>query len=93
MELTNFHLGRAQKAELRKRADARGVTLAQEIRVAVGAYLDNAPTVEEMELLELVSKHVEQALGEMNETLAETNRRAEEIFFELERLRGCVPTR
>lgn len=86
MELTNFHLGRAQKQALKERAKARGSNLAEEIRTAVDSYLSGV-TRAELEVLDAATRQAESAIAEMNQMLAETNRKADRIFAELDRLR------
>lgn len=87
MELTNFHLGKAQKKALRKRAEARGSNLAEEIRSAVDAYLSGI-TLDELALLDAATRQAEGAIAEMNAMLEQTNRKAERVFTELRKLRG-----
>jgi uncharacterized protein YhaN len=90
MEVTNFHLGRAQKNELRKRAIAKGTNVAEEIRSAVDAYLAGV-TPEELELLDAATRQAQAAFEEMAQQLEETNCKAARIFAELEQLRGGLP--
>lgn len=87
LELTNFHLGRVQKQALKERAKARGSNLAEEIRNAVDAYLSGV-TLEELELLDMVTKQAESHIVEMSAMLDATNHKADRIFAELEKLRG-----
>ena len=91
MEVTNFHLGRNQKAELRKRAQARGTNVAEELRNAVDAYLSGVASSEDLELLDVATRKAQTDIAEMAEQLDETNRRADRIFAELEQLRGGRP--
>ena len=86
-ELTNFHLRRGQKRALKERAKAKGTNVAEEIRNAIDAYLGRV-TPEALELLDVATKQAERTIGEMTEMLDATNRRADLIFSELERLRG-----
>lgn len=87
MELTNFHLGRRQKAALRARAKAKGTNVAQEIRNAIDAYLSGI-TAEELGLLDAATQQAAEAIAQMNASLKSTNRKASAVFAELERLRG-----
>ena len=87
LELTNFHLGRSQKRALKERAKARGTNLAEEIRSAVDAYLAGI-TPEELALLDAATKHAARDIAEMNEMLEATNRKADRIFAELEKIRA-----
>jgi len=91
MEVTNFHLGRQQKNELRKRAIARRTTVAEEIRSAVDAYLTGAAPGD-LELLDVATRQAQADIAEMAEQLDLTNRKADRIFAELEQLRGGRPT-
>ncbi len=88
MELTNFHLGKAQKQALRLRAKARGSNVAEELRSAVDAYLSGGVAPEQLELLDAATRQAQAAIDEMNSLLAATNRRAEAVFAELEALRA-----
>lgn len=90
MELTNFHLGRDQKRALRDRAKHKGTNLAEEIRSAVDAYLSGV-TSEELELLDAATQRAQADIDAMTAMLDATNRRAELIFKELEKLRGGRP--
>jgi hypothetical protein len=90
MELTNFHLGRKQKQALKERAQAKGTNMAEEIRNAVDAYLAGV-TPEELELLDAATNQTASAIAEMSEMLEATNRKADRIFAELEKLRGNRP--
>lgn len=90
MELTNFHLGRKQKAALKARAKAKGSNVAEEIRCAVDAYLSGV-TSEELEMLDVATRQAESAIAEMSQMLEATNRKADAVFAELERLRGGPP--
>lgn len=90
MELTNFHLGRKQKAALKERARAKGTNVAEEIRSAVDAYLSGVAP-EDLELLDAATKQAADAIAEMNDMLDATNRNADRIFAELEKLRGGRP--
>jgi hypothetical protein len=89
MELTNFHLGRKQKTALRERARAKGTNVAEEIRNAVDAYLSGV-SPEELDLLEIATRKAQSDIAEMVELLDATNRKADEIFAQLERLRGSA---
>lgn len=90
MELTNFHLGRSQKQALRERAKANGSNLAEEIRHAVDAYLSGI-TPDELALLDAATRHAQTTLAEMSAMLEETNRKADRVFAEMERMRGSRP--
>lgn len=90
MELTNFHLGRQQKQALKDRAAANGTSVAEEIRNAVDAYLGGV-TQDDLKLLDAATRQAQGAIAEMNQMLAATNRRADQVFAELERLRGSAP--
>ena len=90
MELTNFHLGRKQKQALKERARAKGTNVAEEIRSAVDAYLCGV-TPQELELLDAAARQAAGAITEMNDMLDATNRRADQIFAEMEKLRGGRP--
>ena len=87
MELTNFHLGRSQKLALKERAKAKGTNVAEEIRNAVDAYLTGV-TPEELELLEAATRHAASGIAEMNMMLEATNRKADQVFAEMAKLRG-----
>jgi uncharacterized membrane protein len=89
MELTNFHLGRQQKIALKQRAMANGTNVAEELRIAVDAYLSGV-TPQELALLDAASRNAEKTIGEMNAMLEATNRRADEVFAELEHMRGAA---
>jgi len=86
MELTNFHLGRRQKAALRARAKANGTNVAEEIRSAVDAYLSGV-TSEELALLDAATRQAAHDIAEMTEMLEATNHKAEAVFAELGRMR------
>ena len=90
MELTNFHLGRKQKQALKERAQAKGTNVAEEIRRAVDAYLCGVRP-EELELLDAATKQAAGMIAEMSDMLEATNRKADRIFAELEKLRGDRP--
>ena len=90
LELTNFHLGRAQKQALKKRAKAKGSNMAEELRSAVSAYLSGV-TPDELALLDAATTQAEVAIAEMNAMLDETNRKAARVFAELAALRGADP--
>ena len=90
MELTNFHLGRHQKQALKERAKAHGTNIAEEIRSAIEAYLSGV-TPEELELLDVATKHAERTIAEMTQMLDEINDKARRVFDELEALRGGSP--
>jgi hypothetical protein len=91
MELTNFHLGRRQKAALRARAKANGTNVAEELRTAVDAYLSGI-TPDELALLDAATRQAAEAIAEMADMLKATNRKADAVFAELERLhRGQSP--
>jgi hypothetical protein len=64
--------------------------LAEEIRNAVDAYLSGV-TPDELELLDVATRHAASAISEMSAMLEATNRKADAIFAELERLRGGRP--
>ena len=87
MELTNFHLGRKQKMALRERARAKGTNVAEEIRSAVDAHLSGVSS-EELDLLDVATRKVQADIAEMVELLDATNRKADQVFAQLERLRG-----
>ena len=87
MELTNFHLGRKQKIALRKRARAKGTNVAEEIRDAVDAYLSGV-SPEELDLLDVATRKAQADIAEMVELLDATNRKADQVFAQLEPLRG-----
>jgi hypothetical protein len=91
MELTNFHLGRQQKVALKQRAKANGTNVAEELRTAVDAYLSGV-TPQELALLDSASRNAEKAIEDMNAILGATNRRADEVFTELEQIRGSART-
>ena len=90
MALTNFHLGRRQKEALKERAQAKGTNVAEELRNAVDAYLAGV-TPEELELLDVAAQQAAGAIAEMSDMLDATNRKANRIFAELEKLRGSRP--
>jgi hypothetical protein len=90
MELTNFHLGRRQKAALKARAKANGTNVAEEIRNAVDAYLSGI-TPEELALLDAATQQAADAIADMTSNLEATNRKADAVFAELERLHGGAP--
>ncbi len=90
MELTNFHLGRKQKAALKERARTKGTNVAEEIRNAVDAYLRGV-SPQDLELLDAATRQAADAIAEMNDMLDTTNRSADRIFAELEKLRGGRP--
>jgi hypothetical protein len=90
MVLTNFHLGRRQKQALKERAQAKGTSVAEELRRAVDAYLAGV-TPQELELLDAATSQAAAAIAEMSDILEVTNRRADRIFAELEKLRGGRP--
>lgn len=87
MEVTNFYLDVRQKSALKERAKMKGTNLAEEIRTAVDAYLSGV-TLEEIELLDVATKHAQKSISEMNEMLRKTNLKANKIFAELEKLKG-----
>jgi hypothetical protein len=89
MELTNFHLGRSQKEQLRARALARGTNVAEEIRNAVDAYLSGV-TAEELELLDAATRQAAVDIAEMTALLDGANARAEAVLAELDRLGGVA---
>jgi hypothetical protein len=88
-ELTNFHLGRQQKIALKQRAKANGTNVAEELRTAVDAYLSGV-TPQELALLDAASRNAEKTIEEMNAMLDVTNRRADQVFAELEQMRGAA---
>jgi hypothetical protein len=90
MELTNFHLGRRQKAALKARAKANGTNVAEEIRNAVDAYLSGI-TPEELALLDAATRQAADAVADMTGMLEAVNRKADGVFAELERLHGGRP--
>jgi hypothetical protein len=92
MELTNFHLGRQQKIALKQRAKVNGTNVAEELRTAVDAYLSGV-TPQELELLDAASRNAEKTIKDMNAMLAATNRHADRVFAELERMRGATAIR
>ena len=87
MELIKFHLGRKQRTALRERAQAKGTNVAEEIRNAVDAYLSGV-SPEELDLLDVATRKAQADIAEMVELLDATNRKADQIFAQLERLRG-----
>jgi hypothetical protein len=87
MELTNFHLGRSQKAKLKARAKAHGSKLADELRQAVDLYLTGI-NAEEIELLNAATRCAESDIAEMIAQAEAINRRADAVFAELEALRA-----
>jgi hypothetical protein len=89
MELTHFHLGRQQKIALKQRAMVNGTNVAEELRMAVDAYLSDV-TLKELALLDAASRNAETTIEEMNAMLDATNRRADQVFAELEHMRGIA---
>ena len=87
MELTNFHLGRTQKAKLKARAKAHGSKLADELRSAVDAYLAGA-SADDLELLDAATRKAQADIADMIAQADAINRRAEAVFAELEALRA-----
>jgi hypothetical protein len=88
MILANIHLRRAQKLALQRRAKTHGTNLAEEIRNAVDAYLDGI-SAEDLALLNKATIQAQTMLMEMSESLAATNRKADKVFQELEKLRSA----
>lgn len=91
MEITGFHLGHQQKNALRERARANGTNVAEEIRNAVDAYLADV-TPEYLALFDVATRQTQTAIEEMNQMLDATNRNADRVFAEIERLRSGQST-
>lgn len=84
MELTQVYLEPEQKLALRKRAEARGSTLAQEARRAIDAYLAGAQP-QEFELLDQATREAEKNITAMAEDLARVNKRLDQMFRAMSR--------
>lgn len=89
-EMIRFHLGQQQKRALKERARAKGTNVTEELRAAVDAYLSDDKT-RDLELLNAAAGQAALAIAEMNDMLDATNRKANLVFAELERLRGGRP--
>ena len=87
MELTQIYLEPAQKKALQARAKARRTKLAEEVRRAVDAYLTGV-TPDELSLLDGVTKEAERHLVAMARKLDATNRRLDELFVEMRKVRA-----
>lgn len=90
MEPTSIHLRPIQKKALQRRANANGTNVAIEVRSAVDTYLSGI-VVDEVELLDMVTKLTAALLADMNEMVEAANRKSEYIFAEMAKLRGDCP--
>ena len=70
-----------------QRAKQRGGKMSEEIRNAIDAYLEGL-TVEELRLLDAVSKNAEENLTSMRETLKATNRKLDEVFKKIDQMQA-----
>jgi uncharacterized protein (DUF433 family) len=72
-------------------SDPHRTNVAEELRAAVDAYLSGL-TPQELALLDSASRNAEKTIEDMNAMLGATNRRADEVFNELEQIRGSART-
>jgi uncharacterized protein (DUF433 family) len=72
-------------------SDAHRTSVAAELRTPVDADLSGL-TPQELALLDAASRNAEKAIEDMNAMLGATNRRADEVFKELEQIRGSART-
>lgn len=72
------------------RARAHGTRVSEEIRSAVDAYLAGI-AADELQLLDAASRAAAADLEAMRTTLAETNRKLDELFARIERERARAP--
>jgi uncharacterized protein (DUF433 family) len=70
---------------------AHRTNVAAELRTAVDACLSGV-TPQELALLDSASRNAEKTIEDMNAMLGATNRRADEVFKELEQIRGSTRT-
>jgi hypothetical protein len=85
-QLTQIYLDTSQKTALQKRAKAKGTKVAEEVRKAVDAYLAGV-TPEDLDLLDQATIRAEQDLKAMATRLDATNKRLEDLFAKLDRLK------
>jgi hypothetical protein len=88
LALTQVYLEPRQKKALQSRAKARGTRVSEEIRSAVDAYLEGI-TADELQLLDAASRTAAVELEAMRVTLAETNRKLDDVFARIERERAA----
>jgi BMFP domain-containing protein YqiC len=86
-KLTQVYLDPSQKEGLENRAKAKGTKVSHEIRRAVDVYLSGV-TPEDLEILDVLSREAEKNLQAMANRLEATNRKLDEVFAELERIRN-----
>ena len=88
-KLTQVYLNSAQKKGLENLAKEKGTTVSHEIRRAVDIYLSGM-TPEELELLDAFSREADQSLQGMADRLDETNRKLDDVFEEMSRIRHTL---
>jgi len=87
---TNVYLEPGQRRALKRRAEARGADLADEVRRAVDAYLVGL-TAEGIDLIEGASRLVKRDLDEMIAELDSLNRRIDAALGRMDQIRARSP--
>jgi len=88
-KLIQVYLNSAQKKGLENLTKEKGTTVSHEIRRAVDVYLSGM-TPEELELLDAFSREAEQGMQDMADRLDETNRKLDDVFEEMTRIRHTL---
>ncbi len=89
-QLTQLYLNPSQKTALRRRAVARGTTVAQEVRQAVDAYLHGI-VPDDLKLLDEATRQAEADLRAMAAVLDRGAMRARKFFVAIERIKAGTP--
>ena len=88
LEITQVYLEATQKKALQVRAKERGTKVSEEIRNAIGAYLEGI-SVEELQILDAASKHASTELDAMVRALKATNAKLDRLFTDVEKFRNA----
>lgn len=86
-QLTQIYLDESQKTALQARAQANGVALAEEVRKAVDSYLAGVSS-EELDMLDKASRFAETQLNAMATELAQTNKKLDNVFKQIHKIRN-----